>query len=910
MPTTVKTENWDGVSAPSIPSGWVTTGTSVVTSTSNPRSSPNVLAYPSGTTGQSTTIWGVQPDGIVADSIVSSYLYANSALTAKLNFQLYSRYSGSSGASTPLGSANCYVAIVVFNNGGASGLILDKFVGGSETVLVGPVFPSAFVTGQYYKLVLSCIGTTISVQAQRDSDSKWLDNTGTWVTDVSGLTTCASVTDSSVSQSGYSGVGWFTSATTNGQGQWDDWVLQDNGGGGGAGVLAAGDCFVKVASSTSVLVTGTACTGGTAPFTYQYRRSPDGSSWANIGSPQAGVGSGTAPANFTDSGRTAGTIYYYDYQVTDSAGSPATATAATVTVAPHSPTTFYVSPTGSDSNNGTSSGTPWQTLSHASLFGATAGDTVLLEGGQTHTGSLLYMSVAGTYQSPFTIGSYGSGRATISCGNSYGVRLVGCSGINLHDVVVSGSGASSNGTSTNLYNGVEVINPFTTGHLDQVWIDNVEVTGCYSGVEVRGYATSGSAGSGSGFNNVKITNCYSHDILYFGFQVRCTVLLNSTGGTLRWNTFSLVSDRASASNNYQLYAGRAFNGVYIGNCRVVHSYGDPSRNDSTHSGDGIMVKETTNGIVEWCSVFDSGAQGDSPAGIWTQESTNVVIRYCEVGRFHSLVTVDGDAFDMDGGCVNCVVEYCLSHHSDGAGVLCGPYPNSAAPQNCTVRYHVSVNDCQRVGVNAHSPIFPYGGAQLDVYNCVIYADDSSAGLASLVTHGGGRQRHWNNIFLTNTTASVPFLSGTFDNGSLAVGNLYYAYKANPKWNWGGVDYTTLAAFISGAAQETLNSVTVGQYTDPLLSAPGTVADVMPTHPSTYMTAFDQTSGSPTVNAGIDLLTVYGIDMGTTDFHGLPNRYSGGLSKTGIDVGATKYNATALAPVSGSGYSRGRLNAGG
>jgi hypothetical protein len=44
-------------------------------------------------------------------------------------------------------------------------------------------------------------------------------------------------------------------------------------------------------------------------------------------------------------------------------------------------TVYYVSPTGSDSNNGTSPCTPWQTMSKANSSHPVAGVTIAFEGG-------------------------------------------------------------------------------------------------------------------------------------------------------------------------------------------------------------------------------------------------------------------------------------------------------------------------------------------------------------------------------------------------------------------------------------------------------------------------------------------------------------------------------------------------
>ena len=73
-------------------------------------------------------------------------------------------------------------------------------------------------------------------------------------------------------------------------------------------------------------------------------------------------------------------------------------------------TTYYISTSGNDANNGTSVTTPWKTLSKLNSFFSSLkpGDNVLLNRGQVFTG---YISIkkSGSSGYPITIGAYGSG---------------------------------------------------------------------------------------------------------------------------------------------------------------------------------------------------------------------------------------------------------------------------------------------------------------------------------------------------------------------------------------------------------------------------------------------------------------------------------------------------------------------
>ncbi|MGV3637661.1 MAG: right-handed parallel beta-helix repeat-containing protein, partial [Flavobacteriales bacterium] len=78
---------------------------------------------------------------------------------------------------------------------------------------------------------------------------------------------------------------------------------------------------------------------------------------------------------------------------------------------------YYVSPTGNDSNNGTSTATPWRTLARVQQFSssAAAGDQVLFQRGATFTGQLTWYG-SGSAAANITIGAYGTGALPVISG--------------------------------------------------------------------------------------------------------------------------------------------------------------------------------------------------------------------------------------------------------------------------------------------------------------------------------------------------------------------------------------------------------------------------------------------------------------------------------------------------------------
>ena len=102
------------------------------------------------------------------------------------------------------------------------------------------------------------------------------------------------------------------------------------------------------------------------------------------------------------------------YTLTASAGSSSVTQQVTVTVvdtpAPvfGSGQTFYVSPSGSDSNSGLSADTPWQTIAKVNSTNLQPGDTVLFQRGGEWYESLTAPS-SGVAGNPISFADYGAG---------------------------------------------------------------------------------------------------------------------------------------------------------------------------------------------------------------------------------------------------------------------------------------------------------------------------------------------------------------------------------------------------------------------------------------------------------------------------------------------------------------------
>ncbi len=80
---------------------------------------------------------------------------------------------------------------------------------------------------------------------------------------------------------------------------------------------------------------------------------------------------------------------------------------------------------GNDSNNGTSTSTPWQTLTKVNATTFAPGDSILFKAGASWTGSLNPKG-SGNSGNPIVINSYGAGAKPVIDGN--GVNGTGTTG--------------------------------------------------------------------------------------------------------------------------------------------------------------------------------------------------------------------------------------------------------------------------------------------------------------------------------------------------------------------------------------------------------------------------------------------------------------------------------------------------
>lgn len=524
-------------------------------------------------------------------------------------------------------------------------------------------------------------------------------------------------------------------------------------------------------------------------------------------------------------------------------------------------TDYYVSPSGSDANSGTSPGQAWETITKVNSVSFAAGDNIYFEGGQTFSGSLYFdTGDGGTPANPITLSSYGTGRATISSGTSDGLFAYNRAAFVVQDLIFVGAGRTVDADFSGVYFYADLGGNVK---LEHVRIDNLDI----SGYREKGIGIGGWSSSGSGFKDVQITNCEVHDNGCIGIE------------SYGWWPPN------PANRNHQ--------DIYVGDCNVYNNAGIPGR--TPHSGNGIVISGVDGAVIEYCRAYNNGwlcdASGGGPLGIWTWEANDLVIQFCE-SHDNKTSGGDGGGFDIDGGCTNCIMQYNYSHDNDGCGYLICQFSGASTYQYNICRYNVSENDA--IGSRGAMGAITFwssgssGGIQdSQIYNNTLYVSSDTRGAGIDVWSGSIYDTHiYNNIIATASNKQVVKMSNT-GGGWYYKGNCYWTYSDNIEIDWGGTTYTSLAAWRSATSQETHDGNDVGFECDPCLLDVGNGGTIGDPRRLPTLTAYQLTSSSALTNAGLDIQTEFGIDPGPHDYYECPIPIG-----VQYDVGAQEYRRPA------------------
>lgn len=519
-------------------------------------------------------------------------------------------------------------------------------------------------------------------------------------------------------------------------------------------------------------------------------------------------------------------------------------------------TDYYVSPSGNDANDGLSPATAWATLDEVynRLLGLDAlqpGDRILLEGGATHfANSALYFDAAdgGTRANPVVISSYGTGKATIDAGISYGFFLENSAGYVIENLVITSLVA---GKSSSV--GVFVLtNTPAAIRYDGLTLRDLEISDFQGGGVTIG--TYGGSGVRAGYSNVLIEGCEIFENLEHGIEVY---------GNLNPTAYNHAD-------------------IIVRNCEIYDNPGNPATG-GVNTGHGLQIAQTDGARVEEVVAYRNGsniaATDKGPMGIWLWDVKDGTIQNCESYGNRTDVAPDGTlmgggGIGIDGGSKNCTIQYCYTHDNEGPGILVDNFDPSKSADGVTVRFNISQNDVRNGG---YGSIFLHKNPAADLLNVDIYhntiytspsANGSAPGSCLRVGAEGIFARVLGNIFYTTGAGQFAISEVGAPNPLTIQYNLYFASGASNLFAQNGTDYTGLTAWQTATGYELDGGSSVALTTDPLLTAPGTAGIIGDPTLLVNLTEYQLTSSSVLNIDGVNLTAEFGIDVGGQDFYGV------------------------------------------
>ncbi len=498
-------------------------------------------------------------------------------------------------------------------------------------------------------------------------------------------------------------------------------------------------------------------------------------------------------------------------------------------------TDYFVCQNGDDGAKGTSTNAPWRTIDRVNHSRLQPGDRVLFEAGTSFAGNLfLSAEDAGTSNAPVILGSFGTGRATLLAGRSTGITVENAGGIVIENLIVIGAGRTNN-----TGYGILCDNLLTNGQrLGPLRLANVETRGFgIFGILVAGYH--------AGFEHVRITHCVMRDNLRGGMEV---------AGRLPWDS--------------PVYAHAD---VQVSHCEAFDNTGDPAYLKN-HSGSGMVLYQVDGGLMEYCTAWNNGAlcrSSGGGVGLWTCASRRVVIEHCE-SFANKTSGADGGGFDLDGGSVECVLQYNYSHDNDGPGLMVYTYPYAShADRGNVVRFNITENDSRRSRGYAGLWVRTEGHEMtgVEIYNNTVVIGPWTDQAARLYSRGV-EARVRNNIFISSGPA-LPLRVEQPEDRVRFENNLYWREGGPTQIAWGTETYSSLRAWRDRTGQESLNGAPLGLFAPPDLTQPPPDARLGERRGFQAQHAFRPRPASPALAGGLDLHKNFGLDIGAGDFLGLP-----------------------------------------
>lgn len=360
-------------------------------------------------------------------------------------------------------------------------------------------------------------------------------------------------------------------------------------------------------------------------------------------------------------------------------------------------TNYYIdSIAGVDTNNGTSTGTPWKTLTKVNSITFLPGDNVLFKRGGSWTGNL-HLLGNGSSTAPLVVDAYDSGPAPLIAGGGgpQAIEIWNKQYVTIQNLEITNDAA-------------------TAGNRNGILIAFTTTAGVYSGIKIL---------------NNDIHNVRAHTDTSLNAQSNAAIFIR-----IQDNSVGARIDNLLIQGNYlyDLRTGGIFQKApsYYNGHPEFWATNEVIRDniiDKTGS-DGIVIMGAMAPLIENNAAFECGINSDgfaSLGGMWSSYfCQDPLFQFNEVGRTYNAdpanFSSDAQAFDCDLGATgNNIFQYNYTHDNAG-GVLIMMWEQVA--KTVIYRYNLSVNDDRQTNAGTQLPINPILGINsAHVYNNVFYS---------------------------------------------------------------------------------------------------------------------------------------------------------------------------------------------
>ncbi|MHA0857444.1 discoidin domain-containing protein [Paenibacillus sp. CMAA1364] len=534
--------------------------------------------------------------------------------------------------------------------------------------------------------------------------------------------------------------------------------------------------------------------------------------------------------------------------------------------------TYYVSNTGSDSNNGLSPETAFQTIEKLNTMTFKPGDHILFKKGDVFKGAWKPIG-SGSQGFPIIASSYGPEGAPRPVLNpsdtNWSATLMSAefsSTVTVNNVIsfynqqywevrdLELSGPNHAPDQSVYRRGINITGE-DAGDLNHFYFDNLVIHGFHgpnsnsgksSGgilMEVQATAnTPASAHIPTSINDIRITNSELYDLGRSGINFVSVWARRADTTDTKWGPYP--SNHAPGRAGY---TWKPYEDFYLAN-NLIYDI----------DGDGAIIDNTKDAVVENNLVYRTMKGAPYAVGLFNWNSDNTIFQFNEV--YDTQRGGDGQGIEIDALNDTTYVQYNYLHDNAGGTFMWCNTPGLYG-FNGVYRYNISQNDDTEHGViDWRGGTF---GAQ--AYNNTIYMKKD--GYKKFVYGNGGSSdaKFYNNIFYY--PGDTPFQVTSFSENNIDwKNNIFYNFSNTPS---------------NDNAVITLDPM----FVDPGKGGTGVGKPV----DVASLNGYKLKQGSPAINAGRPIANNGGRDYFGNPLTGIPDigAYDSGL--TSMNVGSTVYN---------------------